>query len=112
VTRTRVARTVDAPVIEPAAGRGGLTDADSREQEPQDSVEAQWARFSWFTTCASTKPFTASRSASVDHAGMFTGRSLLLGAAVALLCDVLAYTLQAAHRLPKRSSPAGAQAGS
>ena len=32
---------------------------------------------------------------AADHAGMFTGRSLLLGASVALLCDVLAYTLQA-----------------
>jgi len=32
---------------------------------------------------------------AADHVGMFTGRSLLLGAAVALLCDVLAYTLQA-----------------
>ena len=32
---------------------------------------------------------------AVNHAGLFTGRSLLLGAAVAQLCDVLAYTLQA-----------------
>jgi inner membrane transporter RhtA len=39
----------------------------------------------------------------VNHAGMFTGRSLLLGAAVALLCDVLAYTLQAdaLRRMPR-----------
>ena len=40
---------------------------------------------------------------AVDHAGMFTGHSLLLGAAVALLCDVLAYTLQAdaLRRMPR-----------
>ena len=45
------------------------------------------------TTCAAVgiAPF----GIAVNHAGMFTGRSLLLGAAVALLCDVLAYTLQA-----------------
>ena len=45
------------------------------------------------TTCAAVgvAPF----GIAVNHAGMFTGRSLLLGAAVALLCDVLAYTHQA-----------------
>jgi len=40
---------------------------------------------------------------AVDHAGMFTGRSVLLGVAVALLCDVLAYTLEAdaLRRMPR-----------
>jgi len=40
---------------------------------------------------------------AMDHAGMFTGRSVLLGVAVALLCDVLAYTLQAdaLRRMPR-----------
>jgi inner membrane transporter RhtA len=34
---------------------------------------------------------------------MFTGRSLLLGTAIALLCDVIAYTLQAdaLRRMPR-----------
>jgi len=40
---------------------------------------------------------------AVDHAGMFTWHSLLLGVSVALLCDVLAYTLQAdaLRRMPR-----------
>lgn len=53
------------------------------------------------TACAtvSVAPF----GVAVDHAEMLTGRSLLLGAAGALLCDVLAYTLQAnaLRRMPR-----------
>ena len=52
-------------------------------------------------TCAAVG--VAPLGIAVNHAGMFTGRSLLLGAAVALLCDVLAYTLQAnaLQRMPR-----------
>lgn len=40
---------------------------------------------------------------AIDHRGIVTWHSLLLGAAVALLCDVLAYTLQgdALRRMPR-----------
>lgn len=45
------------------------------------------------TLCAAV--LVAPFGVTVDHAGMFTWRSVLLGASIALLCDVLAYTLQA-----------------